>query len=42
MPAHDLLMVINGEHSAQHDRHEAQPLLDAFRVFWLDPGALLR
>lgn len=34
--SHDLLMVVNDEDVAQHYLHEAQQILDTFRVFWLD------
>lgn len=33
--SHDLLVVVNNEDVAQHYLHEAQQILDTFRVFWL-------
>lgn len=34
--SHDLLVVVNNEDVAQHYLHEAQQILETFRVFWLN------
>ncbi|NCD35034.1 MAG: phosphatidylserine/phosphatidylglycerophosphate/cardiolipin synthase family protein [Spartobacteria bacterium] len=34
--SHDLIVVVNNEGVAQHYLHEAQQILDTFRVFWLN------
>jgi hypothetical protein len=34
--SHDLIVVVDNEDVAQHYLHEAQQILDTFRVFWLN------